>query len=90
MHQSIVTTSPSPGEGLGIAGKMCRISAFASSPEFCFLGEKVGNTAVHSNLKHNRLRGQIALVLPNVCPCSVGLVVPAIPRSWGGGLHGYK
>ena len=96
MHQSIVTTAPLPEAGWGIAGKMCRVFTFASSP-WCqmsagilFFKRKLRELQLRM-VTHNRLQGQIAVVLPNVCPHSVGLTagfsgrqVPAIPQGCGG------
>ena len=46
MHQSIVTTAPDPRGRAWIAGKMCRVFTFASSPQcrgFLFLDENSGD-----------------------------------------------
>ena len=92
MHQSIVTTAPIPGAGRGIAGKMCLFFTFASSPR-CR-----GLIFRQNSGDYSCARGQIAVVLPTVCPGSVGLIAgifwtkvkdPAIPLRGGrGGKRG--
>ena len=72
MHQSNVTTVPNPRAGWGIAGKKCWVFTFASSQQcrgiVFFLGE---NTCSGD---YSCERGHIAVVLPTVCPHSMGLI----------------
>ena len=101
MHQSIISTAPHPKGRAGYSGenvlgfyfKICIVPAVPVLLGFCFLVENTGITVAHGKT----MRGQIAVVLPTVCPRSVGLIAEIFwtksqrsPReSRGGGGRGY-
>ena len=80
MHQSIVTTAPNPRGSVGDGGEnvpiFCIIPAVPGECwYFGFRRKLAGITAAHG-----KTRGQMAVVLPTVCPRSVWLI-PGIFRT---------